>query len=352
MKLSFTLCLFLCIHIVKAQKMVTVLSAADQKPLSNVLIYYKTNLIAETDKEGKATINLNNIDSLVLVKNDYEDRVLAKAQVGEVIYMVKNKLILLKEVIVTPMTAQKLLKNVSGFIKGPNYLIPRHLQVYNKFMANNDTLHYLNNRLTLTSGSSKFKINDQTKLVKNFEHVKIKENISNIYRWGNYRTDFWDSGLIIPLGIQHYDFSDFLNHQDLFTFKIEATESYYRLVFKQRKKNPLFNIEGYMIVDKVDFGIYEFETRLMDNKPRFVKHINLSNLKPNVFKIADETFKFKYTKEDEVYVLNYCSKHISFTSTKAPYQNILFTSTAQVERTIDFEDKNLKDFDIYNWTIK
>lgn len=361
MKLSHFFILFFIINIAKAQKTITIRSADDLKPLANVLIYHKTNLIGETNKEGKATLLLNNVDSLIFVKNEYEDIILAKAQLTETINMLKNKVILLKEIIVSPMTAQQLLKKVGDFIKHynqdgskrstPSYDIPHNLQIYNKFMAGNDTLHYLNNRFNFDKGN--FKINNQTQIIKKFERVQIKDNILYMYSWDGKKTNFPDLSSLTPLGI-HYsvEFSSFFDHQKLFDYKIIASESYYRLEFRQKKRHPWFSIEGYMIVDKADFGIYEFETRLLDNKSRFEKVTNFNNLKPVVFKIDYDTYKFKYTKENDGYVLVYCSKNSRFTEEKGQYKNSLFSSTVQVERTIDFGDKNLKSFDVYKWEIK
>lgn len=359
MKLGYVLIFFLMISTAQAQTTITVLAAADGQPLGNVLIYHKTNLIGETNKDGRASLQLTNVDSLVFVKNDYEDIVLPKTQLTEKIWMVKNKVILLNEVVVSPMTAEKLLKQVADFIeegktkKGRlSYTIPHHLQIYNKFMAGNDTLHYLNNRFTFERGN--FKINDQTKIVKNFRHVQVKENISKVYSWGGKEADFWDLFSLTPLGI-HYsvDFNDFFLHQELFDYKIVASETYYRLEFKQKKKYFLSSIEGYLIVDKQDFGIYEFESRLKDSKPRFVNlHTNLSNTKSATFKIDTETYKFKYTKESDSYLLAYSSKNTTFTAEKGQHKNMRFTATTQVERTVDFGDRNLKSFDVFKWDIK
>lgn len=360
MKLSYTLILFFIINIAKAQKTITVLSADDHMPLSNVLIYHKTNLIGETNKEGKAVVQLNNVDSLVFVKNDYEDIILAKAQLTEIIKMTKNRVIFLKEVIVTPMTAEILLKKVGEFMKAinmdgtkrnsPNYIVPYNLQIYNKFMAGNDTLHYLNNRFTFEKGN--FKINDQTKIVKNFKQVQVKENIVKIYHWNNKETDFWDSFWLTPLGVNYsVDFTDFFYNQGLFDYKIVASNDYYRLEFVQKKKGR-FSIQGYMIVDKGDFGIYEFEAHLLNDQPRFVKHVNFSNSNLMLFKVYTDTYRFRYIKENDIYILDYSSKNTKFTEEKGEYKNIQFTNTIQVERTIDFAEKNLKSFDAFKWTIK
>lgn len=359
MKLGYIFMFLLTLSIAKAQTTITVWSAADEKPLPNVLIYHKTNLIGETNKDGKAWLQLTNVDSLVFVKNDYEDIVLAKDQLTQKILMVKNRVILLNEVVVSPMTAEKLLKKVGDFIEEAKtkkgrltYDIPHHLQIYNKFMAGNDTLHYLNNRFTYEKGN--FKINDQTRIVKKFRRVQVKENISYVYSLGNKESDFWDIFHLTPLGI-HYstDFYRFFDNQKLFNYKVVASETYYRLEFKQKKRHPGFNIEGYMIVDKVDFGIYEFETRLMDNKPRFIRqHMNLGNSKPAMFKIDSETYKFKYTKESDKYILDYSSKNASFTEEKGQYKNIRFIASTQVERTVDFGNSNLKHFDAFKWDIK
>ncbi|MFI5451330.1 hypothetical protein ACHMWN_04155 [Pedobacter sp. UC225_61] len=118
MKLNilFFILLTLSFTKLKAQtKTITIVSFNDNKPLQNVLIYYKADIIGETDKTGKVILRLNLVDSLTLVKNEYIDVVLAKNQLSETVTLKKNQAITLNEVVITPMNAKTLLKKITNF---------------------------------------------------------------------------------------------------------------------------------------------------------------------------------------------------------------------------------------------
>lgn len=364
MKLRYLLFLLLLIisNNIKAQvKTVIVVSQSNNGLVPNVLVYHKTDIIGETDKFGKVVLRLNDIDTLTFVKNGFQDFTLAKNTLNNTVKIIANEGILLNEVKISPINAEILLNNVAKFMKSidengvqkqqSNYGLTQNIQVYNKFMANNDTLHYLNNRFTVEK--SIFKINYQNKLVKKFKVIKSNENIYRSYSWGGMSANFPISSERTPLGIySSVEFTNFFYHQNLFEYKIEQDDKYYKLIFKQKKKSSLFNIEGYLIIDKFDYGIYEFESKLLENKPFFEKNINFSNNKMLVFKILTETYHFKYFKQNDKYLLDNCNKSTTFMMDSGEFKNILFYSAVQVEKTIDFEDKNLMKFNMYNWDMK
>ncbi|MFI5451329.1 hypothetical protein ACHMWN_04150 [Pedobacter sp. UC225_61] len=218
-------------------------------------------------------------------------------------------------------------------------------------MANEDTLHYLNNRFTVYKNI--FKVNDQTKIIKNFKNINNKDNIYKTYYWGNKKINFPGLISLTPLGVNYsVDFTDFFCHQDLFNYKIVEDDSYYKLEFKQKRKIGLFSIEGYLIIDKFDYGIYEFESKLLNDKPFFKKEINFSTSKPLVFKVLMDTYHFKYVKEEGRYILDNSNKSTTFIEEKGDFKQIVFKSIIQVEKTKNFSDRNLKEFDMVKWEYK
>jgi hypothetical protein len=67
MKLGISIVLILVASLLKAQtKTITIFSEKDNKPLTNVLIYHKANLIGESKVDGTVTLELKNVDSLKL----------------------------------------------------------------------------------------------------------------------------------------------------------------------------------------------------------------------------------------------------------------------------------------------
>lgn len=353
--------LFTNLRVSAQKKTITVVSANDGKYLQNVLIYYKADIIGETNKLGKVILDLNHVDSVTFVKNEYIDVILSKNQLTEKVTLAKDETIVLNEVVITPLTPEILLKKIVNFYNNkdengnkkarPSYDLPNKIQIYNIFTANNDTLHYLNNRFSIDKFH--FKINNQNKIVKNFNSIKTSKNVYKTYSWRGKESNFPGLTSLTPLGV-HYsiDFTDFFDHQDLFDYKIVENEDYYKLEFRQKKKSGLSDIEGFLIVDKFDYGIHEFMSKLLDSKPFFIKETNFSNSKPIVFKILTDTYHFKYAKNEDNYILISSSKYTTFIEEKGDYKDILFTSKIQVEKTVDFDAKNLREFDMLNWNFK
>lgn len=363
MKRSFLLILTLLIF-VKANsqtKTVTVISGDENKALSNVLIFNNSNIIAETNAYGKATIRLRNVDTIVFVKNGFHDAMLTRYQTNDTIKLIRNKAILLNEVKITPISPKILLTRVAEFLKGEgqsdmngsrssNYKIPHCLQIYNIFAANYDTLHYINDRFVFEG--NRLKVNPQNKVVKRFKRVKNGENIYSSYTWRNQDINFDIINTETPLGVQYsVDFTNFFFHQDLFDYKIEEDEKYYKLSFRQKKK--LFsNVEGYLVIDKYDYGIYEFQTKLKDDKPLFKNGSNFGGTKKLSFKIISDDYNFSCFKENGKYVLNNCTKNIKFSIIDSTFNGIIFSNKIQVEKTVNFVDANLKFFDSFTWDLK
>ncbi|WAC41528.1 hypothetical protein [Pedobacter sp. SL55] len=362
MKLSVLLASYLfTIFYAHAQvKHIIVTSTDDNKSVSNVLIYNKTDIIGETDKKGKVTLKLKNVDTVVLVKNGYHDLVLPISQLTDNVKMTKNGVIVLNEIKITPINAKILLARVDEFMKGKNedsgnnpksnYLIPTYMQIYNKFTANNDTLHYLNERFLVEK--NRLKVNFQNKNIKGFKRVKKDENIYSSYNWKSKEINFDVISPQTPLGMQYStEFTNFFFHQDLFEYLIQEDDKYYKLNFKQKKKS-FSSIEGYLLIDKYDYGIYEFETKLLNDKPLLKKGTNFSTKRALSFKIINDGYRFSNLKQNGKYVLDNCTKNITFTIEGAEFDNILFSNTVQVEKTMKFDDTNLKQFDTFSWDIK
>ncbi len=363
MKKKYYIFLFLALAFtaLKAQfKTITVVSQTENQILSNVLVYHKNNLIGETDIYGKVTLKVKNIDSLSFVKNGFQDIILPISEVKEIIRIIPNNVIVLKEVQVNPINPQTLLKRVADFMNSKdengspktksNYNISENIQVYNKFMADNDTLHYLNNRFAFENGN--FLINNKNKIIKNFSLIKIGKNIYKSYSWNRKSINFPVS-LETPLGIHSsVEFTNFFYHQNLFEYKIEEDENYIKLSFKQNKKSSFSNIEGYLIIDRFDYGIYEFNSKLLNSKSFYKLEMNFSNSKFNRFKILTENYNFKYIKQDNRYILDNCNKSTTFIVENVNFKNISFSSTIQVEKTNSFLDKDLKKYDMFNWEFK
>lgn len=362
MKLSvFLMFFFITVFFAKAQvRPIVVTSMDDNKSVSNVLIYNKTDIIGETDKNGKVALKLKNIDTVVLVKNGFHDLVLPVSQLTNNVKIIKNGIIVLNEVKITPINAKILLARVDEFMKGKNegsgdnpssnYIIPTYVQIYNKFTANHDTLHYLNERFIVEK--NRLKVNFKNKNIKGFKRVKNDENIYSSYIWKSKEINFDVISPQTPLGMQYsIEFTNFFFHQDLFEYIIQEDDKYYKLNFKQKKKS-FSSIEGYLLVDKYDYGIYEFETKLLNDKPLSKKGTNFSTKKTLSFKVINDSYHFSYIKQNGKYVLDNCSKNIRFTIDGAEFDNILFSNIIQVEKTVEFADINLKQFDAFSWDIK
>lgn len=342
MKIVILFALILLAQISIAQNLkITVKSETDKETLSDVLFYSKNELIGKTNERGEVLLNLNLLDTIQIVKEDFIDLSVRKTDLKAVIFLKKLDFILLDEVVISKLGVNQILDKVEnnlinhiGF-----YNNAKVVQYFNILTVGKATLHYLNNRIQFKPQDGHY-INAQNKIIKNFYF----DNNYLVYKLDNKRVKF-SEGLnsTWPFIGNKDGFLKVLKNRDKYDFVLIATDEYYKISYKS-KRNKKFSYNGYLIVDKVDFGIYELEMKLVPNSGNIgVTHLNTE--KQNLSYLINESNMFySMTKIDNEYVVNWASYNFTATHTKGDFKGEKFISKVKVEATQNFVDEKMYKF--------
>jgi hypothetical protein len=347
MKIKMLFALILLAQISIAQNLkITVKSETDKETLSDVLFYSKNELIGKTNEKGEVFLNLNLLDTIQIVKEDFIDLSVRKTDLKAVIFLKKLDFILLDEVVISKLDVNQILDKVEnnlinhiGF-----YNNAKVVQYFNILTVGNDTLHYLNNRMKFKSYDGNY-INAQNKIIKNFYF----DNNYLVYKLADKRVTFVE-GLNSrwPFIGNKDGFLMVLKNSDKYDFDLIATDEYYKISYKS-KRNKKFSYNGYLIIDKGDFGTYELEMKLVPNSGNIgVTHLHTE--KQNLsYLINESNIFYSMTKIDNEYVVNWASYNFTATHTKGDFKGAKFVSKVRVEATPNFVDEKMYKFNILRY---
>lgn len=360
MKILITIFLTLNYCAINAQvRTIKIVSNGDKIPLSKVLIYSNNNLIGETDNSGHAALELDKVVFITLVKEDFKDLSIAIKELNDVVFLEKNTPILLKEIIIKPLSDEDILNNIELYLKkliDEKYLGLKpatFTQYYNLFKSESDTLQYLNNRFKYIKGKGGL-MDNKNKIVKNFKFLSKNARIDScVYIIGNKTVEFSD---ILTLPYQNINnegqLTNIFRNKKNYTFKIYRDEKYYKIDFVPKNKKA-FSYMGFLTVDVNDYGFYEFSLKLIENasNTKTVKTKSLPNIK-QLFVIKNEEFYIKYVKLDDEYVFDYSTHDIAYLQKEGNFKNRLFVNSWKLETTPSFESNNLVKLDFLKWDIR
>jgi len=325
---------------------VVVKSQQDSKPLEHVLFYSKSELVGKTNDNGEVILDLKNVDTIQIVKEDYIDLSVPKSSLKSLIFLKKLDLILLEEVVISKLKVNEILERVEeklidhiGF-----YNNAKVVQYFNILTVGKDTLHYLNNRMQFKLNDGNY-INAQNKIVRNFYF----DNNYLIYKLEDKKVAFYeDLNARFPFIGNKDGFLQILNNQSQYDFELAATDEYYKITYNsKRKKN--FTYEGYLIVDKVDFGIYELEMKLIPQSGN-VGVTYLQTEKQNLsYLINESNIFYSMRKIGDEYIVNWAGYNFTATHTKGDFKGQKFVNKVRIESTNSFVDKEMYRFSILRY---
>lgn len=360
MKLFITLFLTLIYCSINAQiRTINILSSEGRIPLSNVLVYSNNNLIAETNKLGQATLELTKGTVVTLVKEDFKDLSIAVEDLKDIVFLEKNSPILLKEVIIKPLSDEDILNNVERYLK--NLIEEKYLslkpatftQYYNLFKSDNDTLQYLNNRFRYIKGRG-ILMDNKNKILKNFKFLSKNSRIDScVYSIGNKTVEFSD---VLTLPYQNINneeqLTNIFKNKKNYLFKVSRDEKYYRIDFTPKSKKS-FSYAGFLTVDVNDYGFYEFSSKLIESSSN-VKTVQTKSLPKirQLFVVKNEVFYIRYVKINDDYIFDYSVHDIAYFQKEGNFKNRLFVNSWRIETTPSFESNNLVKLDFLKWEIK
>jgi hypothetical protein len=325
---------------------VVVKSESDKEILSGVLFYFKNELIGKTNEKGEVLLDLKSVDTIQIVKEDFTDLKVPINEITPLIFLKKLNLIFLDEVVVSKLKVNEILERVEeklinhiGF-----YNNAKVVQYFNVLTVGKDTLHYLNNRMQFKPNDGNY-INAQNKIIKNFYF----DNNYLIYKLEDKKVAFYeDLNSRFPFIGNKDGFLQILKNQSQYDFELAATDEYYKITYNsKRKKN--FTYEGYLIVDKVDFGIYELEMKLIPQSGN-VGVTYLQTEKQNLSYLINESNMFySMSKIGDEYIVNWAGYNFTATHTKGDFKGQKFVNKVRIESTNSFVDKEMYRFSIFRY---
>lgn len=330
-----------------------IVSSIDNKALEKVLIYNDKNLLGETNDKGEIVIELNS-NKIKIVKEDFEDIELEKDDLIKMDWMVKLnpiKLIEIDTVVVSKTNEEPLsvLKKINRSRFKQNHKQFKYYQSKILFKGSNVPLFSFNNIIYL---SDELKVNDKNKIIYLGKRKNSSENDSTFEYF-----NFLNKECQIPIpssvycSLTDYSISPIFDGR-LYNYVLEKTEEFYVLKFSPKNKNSVLLYEGYFIVDKFDFGIIELNMSLFASKKNVFK-TNAYNLQTKfTYLISEDTFKFKFFKNENDYFLESSSRKMVCTQTEGNHVGKQFIFTLNNEETVNHEGLIFKDFDFINYKFK
>jgi hypothetical protein len=326
---------------------IQILNLKDNIPIENVQIYSDSTLIDKTNQDGYFYINLNKINKISLVKENYYDTIINKKDINKNIYLSKINALVLKEVIVTNLNVEHILDSIyNNNIKLKNILITQNLHFFNSFITGKDTLTYINKRLVHKNREGYFCEND-INIVNNF---KLKEGGNAIYCLDNKEICFNYDYLHSSPPSNSIEYQILIRYRKFFDYSISKTDGFYKINFMRKKSNKEYPYYGYIIVDAADFGLYEFSCKsTIDKKNK--RNLVFKNKIIN-FKIIHEESFIKYNKnENGKYELVNYSFDSQLEVLDGSFKNSIFINKCRKEPTLPFDASKMKKIDLLTYKL-
>lgn len=323
-----------------------VLDKKNKTPLGDVLFYCNDNVIAKSNKNGIVKFDQNKYDSLVIVKEDYYDTILNISKfISNTLYLRKIDFIQLKEVVVYKKNIETILDSVySNVTKLSNINSAKYLHFFNVLTTAKDTLLFVNNRIHFERGKGCF-IDTDNAIIANF----TTKNNKTVFSLNNRSIVFNNNFIHSNNAVNSFELLLVTKLKNKFLFSIFEEEDYYQIKFEPKKKNTEYPYSGYLIVDKDDFGVYEFwaEIRQMNNRRNLVFNDQIIN-----FQTLSETSYIKYNKNEagSYDLVNYafdCKLKVL----NGDFKDKIFINTCRKEVTPPFDGSKSVSFDVITYKV-
>jgi hypothetical protein len=270
---------------------IKVLDKNDKKPLDEVLFYFNDKVVAKSNKYGITELDNKNYRNLTIVKEDYYDTILNLEQFeNDKLYLKKIDIIKLKEVIVYKKNIDGILDSIySNSITLKKINPPKYIHFFNYLTIQKDTLLFINNRVNFIKGRGCF-IERENKIISNF----IQKNNKPVFSLNNHNIIFNKNFTHSNSPINSFELMIVMKLKERFLFSLFKEEDFYQIKFEPKTNNNEYPYTGYIIVDKNDFGVYEFKASisLKKNKRNLVLDNEILN-----FQIVNENSYIKYDKD-------------------------------------------------------
>ncbi|WP_438966458.1 hypothetical protein [Flavobacterium sp.] len=334
--------LFLSFSVLSQENRIQVIDYSNLKPVIDVELFYKNKLIGKTDSLGNFK-TLDNLKSILLVKENYYDTIINLK--NPVIKIKKIEGIILKEIVLSELSNKSILDSVYQKIsKLKNYNIPNNFHFKNLSKMNNDTLCFFNKIIHFKKGLGFF-TNSNSNIIKKFNTDKF----NTIYKLNNKSIIFNIDYLHSNLPYFSIELQLITKFQKYFDYSIKKEEGFFIIQFKPKNKRNEYPYEGVLIVDPIDYGIYEFEFKTINNSKRNL----MFNDEIINFKIISENSKLINKKDENgIYELVQYKFFSKLEILDGFFKGSIFENNCYKETTIvdssDINNSKKIDFSTYN----
>lgn len=383
--------LFLITTTVSAQtKRIQFVSDENQLPLSDVEVYGGALLIGKSDPNGYLDVKKTDSNYLRIIKEDYEEVEIKITDLHEKVILIKNKPIILTEVIVSKkanISVNKILNNINKtfdrktfyvFSDLNKYKVPLYFIATNKLFMEKDTLHYLRGLMNYKENNEGlYRIEKNFHLVKNFRPVKVQRQHYDklltytgfVYSINKKDIEFYDAPLwLYSIDTDHILTQNILKKRKKYNYIVTDIGDFYKIEFVCKSKSPFENsflphldwkeiigFNGYLVVDKKDFGIYEFKAHLSDNFENHIektKSASIINIEQK-YLVTGIEYYIKYHKDKNGnYQLERCYYDEQFEQIQGNFKGKKFSYSSKVEATDNYKNVEFINFDLYRYELK
>ncbi|UOK43661.1 MULTISPECIES: hypothetical protein [Flavobacterium] len=345
-KLFYFTLLLLCNVSFSQKKQIEIFDAKDKMPLRDVLLYDSESIIGRTDGKGIVEVNMKKINEVTVVKEDYYDTIIKTAQFnGNKIYLSKIEGIKLAEIVIVKNSITSILDSVyKRSLSLRNVNQPSSFHVYNLLKADRDTLLFLNNRFHLMKQRGYF-AEKCNAIISKFQLVQGKPVF--LYK---------ESTLIFNKSLTHSnspinssELQLISKFRDGFNFKVSEDTNLYKIEFSPKKDNTEYPYVGFLIVDKIDLGIYEFKSELYTTGKQVKRSVAYNSQILN-FEILKESCYIKYDRNDSgTYDLVMYASDSELRALNGAFKNDVFYNKCRKEVTPDFATSQTALFDFMSY---
>lgn len=337
MKRAFLLLVLFFLNIYSQQ--ITVLNRNNIAPLQNVLVYKNNTYIGVTNIDGKILLEnkFTQSDTLTFNKNNFETLKLLHNELNNSIMMDSIKYKNIETVNIIKFDKIKLLEKIKEKIN-QKYTLPSHYEIFfqqfNSLSVNKKKLLYYND-LFVANEKGYFSNVLSNNFYADFKVVTRNDNkyfqkylkFSNKYIFSRSFT----------CGVGQSLNNNYLLNNLFFSPKKYSIESYAnfdgsKIIIMISGKD----VEGRLVVDSKDYGIYEFNYK---RKNFNEKSDSFFDEKTQKYYFFDETENYSFNKVNNVYILNDYSTIISF---KNLNYGDTFRFESQKNMIEKFDSHNLK----------
>ncbi len=316
---------------------IKIVDSKTKKEIDSVRIYDKNGFLSEYASGKENNIQVKENDSLTFLKSGYEDIKIDNRKIMEdnVIYLNKNKIIDIEEVIVTkqniPDVIAKIIEAEKNVNRKKSYY---HLQY--DFNDNDEIIQHYDGRIS--KNADVIKLEKTTDFIDNMNRTMVF-TISGSKKKEKYLLQNTNYSNINQLEMYPKLWRLFLKNKKSTDYQyksISGKDQYCKIEFTPIN-NDGWSYRGFIIYDKNDYKVYELKMQLIPNK---------KNLYANLLSIRQDYF-IKTKKDDsEINTFDYATFDENFTIINGQGKGQNLKAHTSIERTLDFDDKNFMLFDM------